>query len=513
MDTVRSAQNRLVNFKPLNLEYYFDEFIEVRDPIKEVLVSPPLTYIPQVKHRGKRVTFAFDEKEVLRENATYTINFGESVVDFHEGNKLSNFNYVFATGANLDSMSLKGKIQDGITNEPEQDMVVFLYDILTDSIVGKEKPFYFARPDKSGNFEFQNVKTDTFRLIAIKDENLNYRYDLPTEKIAFYDSIIILQDTFNNVISLYSSLPVPPLKILSSESKTYGKVNILCNTAPSTQPVYTLSSTQLIHAAEISGDSINIYYETELDSFKVYIYSDTISVKPRGKQDFMKKSRFQKIYSNNSPQMLPKDSINISFNYPLKDINTNKIIVFDSIGQLDDVKFEQSFDKKSLVIIYPWVTGEKYTISIDSGLIRSFYSQVNDSLGLEFSILKPENTAALNITITDLDSTETHIINVLRDKKLMYKTMANRVSGMKFIIKGLVPDKYNIEIIRDINLNGKWDAGDYWKKSQPEPYKLIKGESIRENKETAIKVSWTSGLSSGNEPKQPSSGFQLNIKK
>ena len=94
MDSIRSAQNRQTNFKPRQVDFYFDEFIEVRDPIKEVLVSPPLTYIPQVKHRGKKVSFAFDEKEVLRENATYTINFGESVVDFHEGNKLPNFNFV-----------------------------------------------------------------------------------------------------------------------------------------------------------------------------------------------------------------------------------------------------------------------------------------------------------------------------------------------------------------------------------------------------------------------------------
>ena len=308
MDTVRSSQNRLVNFKPRLLEYYFDEFIEVRDPIKEVLVSPPLTYIPQVTHRGKKVTFAFDEKEVLRDDATYTINFGEAVVDFHEGNKLVNFNYVFATGASLDSMSLKGKILDALTSEPENEMVIFLYDNLTDSIVSKEKPFYFARPDKSGNFEFQNVKTDTFRLIAIKDENLNYRYDLATEKIAFYDSLIILQDSFNKVITLNASLPVPLLKILSSDSKSYGKINILYNTAPLTTPFYSLSATDIIHGAETVGDSVNIYYETALDSFKVYILSDTILVKPRGKQDFMKKSRFQKIYSNNSAQMLPKDS-------------------------------------------------------------------------------------------------------------------------------------------------------------------------------------------------------------
>jgi hypothetical protein len=513
MDTARSAQNRLLNSKPRVLEYYFDEFIEVRDPIKEVLVSPPLTYIPKVTHRGKKVTFAFDEKEVLRDDATYTINFGGSIVDFHESNKLVNFSYVFATGNNLDSMELKGNIIDARTNEPEIDMVVFLYDNLSDSIVNKEKPFYFARPDKSGNFEFKNVKSDTFRLIAIKDENLNYRYDLTTEKIAFYDSLIILKDSSSFNITMTASNPIPTLKTMSTDSKTYGKINILCNTTPRTLPSYKISSDRVNHAAEISGDSINVYYETDTDSFDIYILSDTITIKPRGKKDFLKKSRLQKIYSNSGAQILPKDSIVITFNYPLKDIDSDKIIVFDSIGLLDDVVVEQSTDKKSITFKYPWVAGENYTISLDSGVITSIYSQVIDSLGVEFSVLKPENTAAMNVNISDLDSTAVYIIHVLRDQKIVYQTKVDQQNSMKFLIKGLVPDRYNIEIIKDINTNGIWDAGDYWQKRQPEPYKFIKGESIRENRETDVNISWKNNASISNQPNSQSSGFQLNIKK
>jgi len=209
LDTLLSSPNKQLNFRPKELTFYFNEFVEVKDPIKQVLVSPPLLYIPQVKHRGKKVTFAFDEKEVLRENVTYTINFGEAIVDFHEGNKIDNFTYVFATGNTLDSLNLKGKILNALTNEPETDMVVFLYDDARDSIVRKEKPFYFAKPDKTGMYEFTNIKSDTFRLFAIKDENLNFLYDLETEKIAFYDSLIVLREDFDKELILTASLPKP----------------------------------------------------------------------------------------------------------------------------------------------------------------------------------------------------------------------------------------------------------------------------------------------------------------
>ena len=513
LDTARSAQNRQTNFKPHILEFYFDEFVEVQNPIKEVLVSPPLTYIPQVKNRGKKVTFTFDDKEILRDDATYTINFGESVVDYHESNKLSNFNFVFGTGAILDSMILQGKIIDALKNEPDQDMVVFLYDNISDSIVAMEKPFYFARPDKTGKFEFRNVKTDTFRLIAIKDENLNYKYDLPTEKVAFYDSIIILKDSLLEDIVLYSSLPVPTLKIISSDSKTYGKLNILCNTRPQKVPDYTVVPADIIHSAEISGDSVNMFYETSLDSFKVIVLNDTILIKPRRKNEFLRKSRLKLIHSNSSSNVLPKDSILFSFNFPLRVIDFNKIIISDTIGQLDDVGFDLTIDKKSIIVRYPWDAGKKYFITLDSGIVNSIYGLSNDSLGLQFSVLKPENTASMNITVTNLDSNSVHIVNILKDKEIIHTENIRFKSEYKFSLKGIVPDKYNVEIIRDINQNGKWDAGDYWAKRQPEPYKFIPGESIRENRETDIVISWVKGAAGGNEPKQQQQSLPLNIKK
>jgi hypothetical protein len=513
MDSIRSAQNRQINFRPRQLDFFFDEFIEVRDPIKEVLVSPPLTYIPQVKHRGKKVTFAFDEKEVLRENATYTINFGESVVDFHEGNKLSNFSYVFATGPALDSMTLKGKIIDALTAEPDQEMVVFLYDNLNDSVVAKEKPFYFARPDKTGNFEFQNVKSDTFRLLAIKDENINYKYDLPTEKIALYDSIIILNDSAKYDITLISSLPVPKLKILSYETKTYGKINILYNTRPPSPPVCIIPQKEVIFSSEIIQDSVNVYYETALDSFSVYIYNDTLNIKPKSKQDFMKKSRFQMISTNAGMKVLPSDSLVFNYNFPLKLNPSKNITVSDTIGQLEDVKITTSADKKSIIIRYPWVAGEEYQVSIDSNTIQSFYGHAGDSIGADIKILKPDQTAAISFTFSDLDSTATYIINIQKEKYLVYSMKVVSKAQATLNLTGLVPDRYNVEMFQDVNDNGVWDPGNYWTKTQPEAYKFFKGETVRENKQTDINLSWKTKKNTEIIPESQRLNTPLNIKR
>ena len=510
MDSLLSTQNKQRNFKPKVLTFHFDEFVEIKDPIKQVLISPPLTYIPSVKHKGKKVTFAFDEKEILRDNATYTINFGESIVDFHEGNKLNNFSFVFATGNELDSLNLKGKIINAQTGEPETEMVVFLYDNTQDSTVRKEKPFYFAKPDKTGLYEFRNIKSDTFRLFAIKDENLNYLYDLETEKIAYSDSLIILNDSFNSEIVLYASLPVPAIKILNFNTKTYGKINILCNSMPPDDITYTVSNSDISIIKEVVNDSINLYYQTEVDSFFVYLLNDTIKVKPKGREDLIKKSKFRRLSANNSPQMLPKDSLVIGFNMPIGSLDINKILLYDTIGQLENINYTYSKDLKKVVVKYPWVAGEKYTMEIDSGLIKSIYGQANDSIGLVFSILTDEKTAAMKTIINDLDSMYTYVINILREKTQVYQQIISGTSKSELLFKGLVPDRYNIEIIRDENKNLTWDAGNYWEKKQPEQYKLIKGDKLRENRETELIISWKTGTISGNEPIQGQPGLQNN---
>ena len=80
-------------------------------------------------------------------------------------------------------------------------------------------------------------------------------------------------------------------------------------------------------------------------------------------------------------------------------------------------------------------------------------------------------------------------------------------------LTGLVPDKYNVEIFRDVNNNGKWDPGSYWTKSQPEPYRFFKGETVRENKETDINISWKTNSEVLTKPETPLIKPPLNIKK
>ena len=510
LDTIRSAKNRQINFRPRELFFYFDEFVEIQDPIKQVLVSPPLTYIPQVKHRGKKVSFTFDEKEVLRENATYTINFGEAIVDYHESNKLSNFSFVFSTGSTIDSLSLNGFVVNALTDEPEKEMVVFLYDNLSDSAVYLEKPFYFARTDKEGKFFFSNIKSDTFRLLAIADENLNYRYDLESEKIAFYDSLIILDHHFTKNITLTASNPVPALKIQSVNTRQYGKLNIQCNSSPREIPPYRLIPDTIRHAVAISGDSIQLLYNTMLDSFTLIIMDDTLAIKPKGKTEFFSKSKLRRDFSRTRLPVLPSDSLVIAFNQPIQDFSKERIQIFDSIGILNNMDVKLNRDRKSMIFRHAWSHGAKYTLSVDSASVTSLYGLKSDSSGASFTILRADKLASMSIMISDLDSASHYLVHVLRENSKQRTARVSNLTKYSLKLTGLVPDRYDVEVIKDINGNGIWDAGNYWQKRQPEPYKRYKGEKLRENWEAEMKISAERGILQGNEPIPPVQGLEAN---
>ena len=123
----KSTKNYQTNFKKQRIELTFDEWIKLEDAFNQVVVSPPLNEPPQVTQYGKKVIFEFGKKEELRENATYTINFGNSVKDLAESNPANKLRFVFSTGAIIDSLTVRGRVIDAITGLPTEGVVLMLY--------------------------------------------------------------------------------------------------------------------------------------------------------------------------------------------------------------------------------------------------------------------------------------------------------------------------------------------------------------------------------------------------
>jgi hypothetical protein len=181
-------ENYATNFKSKEVVVTFDEFIQLKDVNKSLIISPPLEEKPMVRVKGKSLVIRFESE--LKDSTTYNLYFGESLQDFNEGNPYKNFQYVLSTGSFIDSLSIEGSVLNSADLLPVEDVYVMLYSEVSDSVPYKQIPEYISKTDKKGFFRINNIRNTSFKIFALKDGNNNYLFDINSEPIGFTDSLI-----------------------------------------------------------------------------------------------------------------------------------------------------------------------------------------------------------------------------------------------------------------------------------------------------------------------------------
>lgn len=181
------------NFTGKEIYIGFDEYVQIKDQQKEFFTSPMMKKTPTIttSGRGIRITIL----DTLEENQTYALNFGNAIVDNNEGNRLSDFRYVFSTGSEIDSMVMSGYTVSASKGDSVSSSLIFFYPAEVDSIpdydsiLFKYKPAAVAKAATNGIFIAQNLKPIDYKIYAIADKNNNFTYDPETDMVGFLDSL------------------------------------------------------------------------------------------------------------------------------------------------------------------------------------------------------------------------------------------------------------------------------------------------------------------------------------
>lgn len=178
-----------INNKRKKISIEFDEFIKLDKASEKVIVSPPQNEAPEVKVSGKRVLVEFFDS--LKANTTYTIDFGDAIVDNNEDNPLGNFAYSFSTGENIDTLEISGTVLNAADLEPIKGIQVGIHKNLNDTAFSKIPFDRISRTDSRGHFNVKGIAPGTYRVYALMDGNQNYLFDSKTEAIAYLDSLVV----------------------------------------------------------------------------------------------------------------------------------------------------------------------------------------------------------------------------------------------------------------------------------------------------------------------------------
>ena len=204
--------NLSVSFKGQKIKLLFNEYVQLKDVQSQLVVSPPLKYNPEIKpqNRASKV-LEIILKDTLQENTTYSFNFGQSIVDFNEGNPNDYLSYVMSTGPFIDSLQMAGIVDDALNAVADRYVSVMLYRVdsaYNDSTVYKKQPNYITNTlDSLIVFKLKNLSAGKYAMVALKDENNNTLFDQSQEKIGFLDRFIeIPKDSFIG-IKMFKEIP------------------------------------------------------------------------------------------------------------------------------------------------------------------------------------------------------------------------------------------------------------------------------------------------------------------
>lgn len=465
-----------INFKAKRIRLYFDEFIKLQDIQNQLIVSPPLKYQPEIKPQGgasKYLEFKF--KDTLRENTTYTINFGQSVQDNNEGNPSSFLTYVFSTGDYIDSLEVSGVIKDAFKRKAEEFISVMLYEIdtaYTDSTIFQRPPNYITNTlDSTVIFHLKNLKEGQYRLFAVKDEAKNNIFDQNVDKIAFMEDTLTLPTDSTYLLTLFKEVPNYSMAVPSLTSKNriqFGYFGDASNIEikPLT-PLPDTVSTRILK--ERDKDTLNYWFTPfEMDSIVFTVTNekakviDTFTVKSRkvGLDSLQ-------LTANQNGSLNFNDPFYIGANIPLIKIDSTKISMMeqDSVtvnftANLDTLENKVDFDFK----VEP---NQNYQLDLLPGAITDFFGGTNDTLVYNLSTQSYSDLGNLKFTIEG-DSLAYPLIVELTDEQGKLKREIFAIEPKPIEFNNLEPAKYFVRVIFDANANQKWDTGDYLKKRQPE---------------------------------------------
>lgn len=488
------------NFADKQIILQFDEFIKLNNYQKEFSISPDVDKQPDYKVKKKNLIITLPDS--LEENTTYTINFGKGLVDYNEGNPIINYNYVFATGPELDSLSISGSVTNAYTKEfdPKSDLSVRVLLISTrqDSIFGKKKANIFTNVDSTGNFILKNLREDTYRIYALKEENNDRIYNNPDELIGFLADSIVLKENIEKIKLEYSKGKPKDFRIPERKIQKDSRISVKFN-----QPLDS-PSTRIIFPENLEKDAYYKYADTndslfillpkmEFDSIKIEISDrnrilDTTLLR-RSKNDKYNRELIPRLNVNNKVDKI--NHITITSDFPISTIDKEKLILKeDSVSRRNFQLQKDTVESNLYHVRFNWRAKRNYEFTIQENAINSIFNDTNKELKTTFTLDETDNFGDINFNINDLDSNINYIVQLMDDKK--EKVIDNKylynTKELKYI--KFPGGKYILRVIKDLNSNKRWDGADVYNKTQAEPiWYMDKSFTIRANWEQSETIS------------------------
>jgi hypothetical protein len=472
--TVRvSPPNYSVNFENQEIRIRFDEYIKFKDLQKQLVISPPLDNRPVITPQGGVAReIRIQIQDTLKENTTYVLNFGQSVVDNNEENAFPYLKYVFSTGPVIDSLTLNGRVSNAFEFKTDDFVNVLLYEVTetyTDSAIYNLPPDYVLNTlDSLSTFTLENLRAGQYRMIALKEKSTNLRFDPLSDKIGFVNGVISVPDSTIYDLRIYD--PVPPAEVKRAFQVSPHRIDIGFVGARDSVDIIPFNQNDILESRFTKfekKDTLNYWFKARegLDSLLMLAryrgIEDTLKIKFKQlAKDTLKLSQYGQ-FSLREPVAFQASTL-------LTNLDESKFMLIDRDSatmsfdiQLDSLRnvFEVNFEKQE---------SQRYTLTMFPGAVEDFLgNKTADTLSFNYSTKKIIELANIFVTLEKGENFPV-LVQVLdaSSKKVIAEKRA--ASNEEVAFNFLDPGTFQLRVIYDTNDNGKYDPGNFLLGIQPE---------------------------------------------
>lgn len=476
------------NVQTETVEIVYDEYVRLSGVRDQLLISPPMEEAPEVLLKGARklvMTF----KEPLKDNTTYTINFGQAISDNNEGNVLEENVFLFSTGSYIDSLQISGLITQAKTDLPCASCLAMLHVSMEDSAIFSQKPYYISRTDEMGRFVLPHLKEGEYRLYGLEDTDGDLKYDRGEQVAAWGEPISLpLVDSVGFALRSYVEAPVEQYLKAAVPDKQRQSITMTFALPLDTfiyEPVGESPRPQTVLTYD-RPDSLRMWFSplTSDEPISLVIYDgelllDTVEIRTDRRSLELDSIKVEKpVLAHDSTTM------RIDLSAPLSAVDSSKILLLaDSMP----VAFGASLSRPDRILLSAeWMQGTRYSLTFAPGALTQVVGPTNDSLVFDVNCPVTDRLSDVSISVTDSSTVRRILILSSAGKKLATRTeyrLEVPLAGGVVTQRRIPPGSYGLKMLYDANDNGRWDTGELLSGRRPE---LI--ESHRE--ELNLKPGW-----------------------
>lgn len=483
-------------FNSSEIEFVFDENIQVKELSNKLVVSPPFPSLPLAKVRKNRLIVSLSD--TLSPNTTYCFNFGDAVADLNEGNPIKDFKYVVSTGSLIDSLSVSGKVVRSEDLKSDKSMLAMLYPATADdSAPYKMLPSYFARCTDKGYFRIENVAAGSYKLFALSDANQDYRYSDPSERIAFPASTVMASDS---ALLLRSFIKRPSPAVIKASADGPGKINVIFNVPQPVAQVRWKYLEQNLGVKVVSTskwqDTVSIWFSRlDVDTAQLLVdfksRTDTfdLTLKTYDPSRVNKSSFLLAVRPETEGGYLsPGRMLTMRTSHPIERTDLSRITMTEEGVDVKITLLTASDSSKRMFVLDAPLSEEKrYSLKALPGAFTDIYGRTNDTIEESVQVRSVTDYGTLRLNI-DLPTTgDDYLLQLVDEKENVFREAGLSKDAVLFF-ELLSPGTYRLKLIADSNRNGRWDAGDDLARMQPEEVMYHRDQvPIRANWDVEVK--------------------------